>query len=113
MTTNTRSLITVAAALTLLAIAADNASACCGATTAYYSPGYTAGYAPAYTSYYAPTYTAAYAPAYTSYYSGGYSSYYAPTAYTSYYSGGWYPGYWADRVRTRLWGSPTTYVASY
>ena len=62
---------------------------------------------------YAPAYTTAYAPAYTSYYSGGYSSYYAPAAYTTYYSGGWYPGYWADRVRTRLWGSPTGYVAAY
>lgn len=107
MTTNTRRLTTVAMALTMLALVAGNATAqCCGATTAYYSPGYT-------NAYYAPTYTAAYAPAYTSYYSGGYSSYYAPSAYTTYYSGGWYPGYWADRVRTRLWGSPTGYVAAH
>lgn len=26
---------------------------------------------------------------------------------------GWYPGYWLDRIRTRLWGSPTTFVAAY
>ena len=50
MTTNTRRLITVAIALTLLALVADNASACCGATTAYYPPSHTgwlrAGIAP-------------------------------------------------------------------
>src|SRR5215213_5539087 len=90
MTTNRRNLITVAIALTLWAILAGNATAqCCGATTAYYAPAYTAAYAPAYTSYY------------------------APTTYTTAYSGGWYPGYFVDRIRTRLWGSPTGYVAAY
>ena len=55
-----------------------------------------------YTSYYTP---------YTSYYTPS-TSYYAPT-YSTYYAGGWYPGYWMNRIRTRLWGSPTTYVAAY
>src|SRR6476646_8145787 len=94
MTTNTRRLTTVAMALTMLALVAGSAHACCGATTANYSPASTTSY---------------YAPAYTSYYSGAYSSYYAPTAYTTNYAGGWYPGYYADRIRARLWGSPTGY----
>jgi hypothetical protein len=95
MTTITRRLLTVAAALALVAAVAADANACCGAS-------YSAGYAP---------YTAGYMP-YTSYYSPAYSSYYAPS-YTTNYAGGWYPGYWADRIRTRLWGSPATYVAAY
>ena len=49
---------------------------------------------------------AAYRPVYT--------TAYAPVAYTAYrpYTG-WYPGYWADRVRTRLWGAPVAYTAAY
>jgi hypothetical protein len=111
MTTNSRRLFTIAVALLLSAIVAVNANAqCCGATTAYYAPSaYTSYYAP-YTSYYSGAYTSYYTP-YTSYYSP-YSSYYAPT-YSTYYAGGWYPGYWMNRIRTRLWGSPTTYVAAY
>jgi hypothetical protein len=37
---------------------------------------------------------------------------YSPVAYTTYRTG-WYPGYYLDRVRARLWGAPATYVASY
>ena len=48
----------------------------------------------------------------TAYYQPAAYTAYSPAAYTSYY-GGWYPGYWLDRIRTRLWGSPTTYVAAY
>ena len=50
--------------------------------------------------------------AYTSYYAPAYTSYYAPAAYQTNYSG-WYPGYWWDRAVARVWGSPSTYVASY
>jgi hypothetical protein len=57
----------------------------------------------------------------TSYYQpAAYSAYYQPAAYTAYspvayqtYRTGWYPGYFLDRIRTRLWGSPSTYVAAY
>ncbi|MCC7473935.1 MAG: hypothetical protein IT425_00945 [Pirellulales bacterium] len=49
---------------------------------------------------------------YGAYYAPTYSTYYAPATYST-YSSGWYPGYWLDRVNARLWGSPTTYVASY
>ena len=43
---------------------------------------------------------------------------YQPAAYTAYspvvyQSSGWYPGYFLDRIRTRLFGSPSTYVAAY
>jgi hypothetical protein len=48
------------------------------------------------------------------------TAYYQPAAYTAYspvayqtYRTGWYPGYFLDRIRTRLWGSPSTYVAAY
>lgn len=49
---------------------------------------------------------AAYRPVYT--------TAYAPVAYTTYrpYTG-WYPGYWMDRLRTRLWGAPVAYTAAY
>src|SRR5213596_2884726 len=63
MTTNTRRLTTVAMALTMLALVGGNAHACCGASTAYYSPSYTTSYYAPQTSYYAPSYTAGYAPA--------------------------------------------------
>ena len=83
MTTNARRLTTVAIALTMLALVAGNAQAqCCGAATAAYAPAYTTAYAPAYTSYYAPAAT------------------------------GWYPGYFLDRIRARMWGSPSGYVAA-
>jgi hypothetical protein len=54
--------------------------------------------------------TAFYPQAYSSNYAGSYSAYYPTTAYQT---TGWYPGYYWDRVRTRLWGSPRTYVAAY
>jgi hypothetical protein len=45
---------------------------------------------------------------------------YQPVAYSAYspvvyqtYRTGWYPGYYLDRVRARLWGAPSTYVAAY
>ena len=51
---------------------------------------------------------------------GATTAYYQPAAYTAYspvayqtYQTGWYPGYFLDRIRTRLWGSPSTYVAAY
>jgi hypothetical protein len=51
---------------------------------------------------------------------GATTAYYQPAAYTAYspvayqtYRTGWYPGYFLDRIRTRLWGSPSTYVAAY
>lgn len=44
----------------------------------------------------------------TSFYAGSHTAYYPTAANT-----GWYPGYWLNRIRTRLWGSPTTYVAAY
>jgi hypothetical protein len=83
--------ITVLAAIVLSAILSANANAqCCGgATTAFHQP-------------------------------AAYSAYYQPAAYTAFspvavqtYRTGWYPGYFLDRIRTRLWGSPTTYVAAY
>ncbi len=37
---------------------------------------------------------------------------YSPVAYQTNYSG-WYPGYWWNRIGTRLWGSPSTYVTAY
>lgn len=86
-------------------------------TVAYYQPT-TTYYAPAtaYQSYYAPatTYQTYYAPATTAY-----STYYAPSTPVVATSG-WYPGYWWDRVRSRLFPArtvvaayPTTYTASY
>ena len=83
MTTKTSGCFAFCAALVLAAGVAPSASAQC-------CGGGTA------VSYYQPA-------AYTAY---------SPVAYQSYYSG-WYPGYWLDRVRTRLWGSPSTYVAAY
>jgi hypothetical protein len=84
--------VAVVAALLLSAILTVEASAqCCGAATpGYYQP------AAAYTAYYQPA-------AYTAY---------SPVAYQTYRTG-WYPGYFLDRIRTRLWGSPSTYVAAY
>lgn len=44
------------------------------------------------------------------------TAYYQPAAVTAYSpvaSTGWYPGYYWNRVRTRLFGSPSTYVAAY
>ncbi|HJQ81458.1 MAG TPA: hypothetical protein VJ828_15965 [Lacipirellulaceae bacterium] len=81
--------IAVLAVVATSAIFTEGASAqCCGGATA---------------SYYQPT-TAYYQPAaYTAY---------SPVAYQTYRTG-WYPGYFLDRIRTRLWGSPSTYVASY
>ncbi len=51
---------------------------------------------------------------YSAYYPSAHTAY-SPVGYSSYnsYSGGWYPGYWLNRISARLWGSPTTYVASY
>jgi hypothetical protein len=50
----------------------------------------------------------------------GTTAFYQPAAYTAYspvayttYNTGWYPGYFLDRIRTRLWGAPSTYVAAY
>jgi hypothetical protein len=44
------------------------------------------------------------------------TAYYQPAAYTAYspvaYTG-WYPGYFLDRIRARMWGAPSTYVAAY
>jgi hypothetical protein len=31
----------------------------------------------------------------------------APVVHT-----GWYPGFWLDRIRARLWGAPATFVAA-
>jgi hypothetical protein len=80
-----RRVILVAAIGLSVSLAAQANAQCCGqAATAYYQPA-------AYTAY-------------------------SPVAYTSYYGnygGGWYPGYWLNRVRTRLFGAPSTYVASY
>lgn len=42
-----------------------------------------------------------------------YSANYPATYQTAYAGTGWYPGYWWDRINTRLWGSPSTYVAAY
>ena len=51
---------------------------------------------------------------------GATTAFYQPAAYTAYspvaystYNTGWYPGYFLDRIRTRLWGAPSTYVAAY
>jgi hypothetical protein len=51
---------------------------------------------------------------------GATTAYYQPVAYTTYspvvyqtYWRGWYPGYFADRIRARLWGAPSTYLAAY
>ena len=48
------------------------------------------------------------------------TAFYQPAAYTAYspvavqtVNTGWYPGYFLDRIRTRLFGSPSTYVAAY
>jgi hypothetical protein len=109
---------TVVASLGLAVLLAAEAGA--QWTVSYYQP-YTTYYAPstayAYQTYYAPAttaYTAHYAPATTAY-----TSYYAPTTPVVATSG-WYPGYWWDRIRTRLFPArtvvaayPTTYAASY
>jgi hypothetical protein len=79
------------AVFAVLLVAAKTKAACCGGwgTTAYYPS--------TYNTYYAGSYAASY-----------------PAAYQTSYAGtGWYPGYYWDRIRTRLWGSPTTYVAAY
>jgi hypothetical protein len=73
----------VFAVAALVCVAADANAACCGG----------GGYAT--TAFYPQTAT----------------SFYAPATYQTAYSG-WYPGYYWDRVRTRLWASPTTYVAA-
>lgn len=54
--------------------------------------------------------TAFYPQTYSANYSGSYSAYYPATTYQT---TGWYPGYYWNRVRMRLWGSPSTYVAAY
>jgi hypothetical protein len=44
------------------------------------------------------------------------TAYYPTTAYTAAYpaqSTGWYPGYWLQRITSRLFGSPSTYVTAY
>jgi hypothetical protein len=48
------------------------------------------------------------------------TAYYQSVAYTAYspavyqtYRTGWYPGYFLDRIRTRVFGAPSTYVAAY
>jgi hypothetical protein len=47
------------------------------------------------------------------------TAFYQPATHTAYSpvvvqtNPGWYPGYFLDRMRTRLWGAPTAYVASY
>src|SRR5688500_16456453 len=81
--------VTVLAAIVASGLLTGGAKAqCCGgATPAYYQPR---------TAYYQPA-------AYTAY---------PPVAYQTYRTG-WYPGYFLDRIRTRLWGSPSTYVAAY
>lgn len=48
----------------------------------------------------------------TAYYQPAAYTAYSPVVYQSYYSG-WYPGYFFDRIRARLWGAPSTYVAAY
>ncbi|HEX2476843.1 MAG TPA: hypothetical protein VHK01_18965, partial [Lacipirellulaceae bacterium] len=87
----TMQIVAVVVAILSPAILTAEASAqCCGAATAaYYQPA-------AYSAYYQPT-------AYTAY---------SPVAYQTYRTG-WYPGYFLDRIRARLWGSPSTYVAAY
>ncbi len=51
---------------------------------------------------------------------GATTAFYQPAAYTAYspvayttVNTGWYPGYFLDRIRSRLWGAPSTYVAAY
>ncbi|MCI0332006.1 MAG: hypothetical protein L0228_02120 [Planctomycetes bacterium] len=83
-----RRAIVAFAILAMLVIAVEANAACCGGGM-----------------------TAFYPSAYNTYYAGSYSAYY-PSAYQTYYSG-WYPGYYWDRIRTRLWGSPSTYIAAY
>lgn len=79
------------AALALLAmfgIAIETNAACCGGgTTAFYPSTYSANYGGSYAAAY-------------------------PTTYQT-YSSGWYPGYYWNQARARLWGSPSTYVAAY
>src|SRR5438477_4771134 len=102
MTSNSKRLFIIAAALLCITLGAVQANA--QYYTTYYSP-YTSYYSPAYSSYYAPGYTSYYAPS---------TSYYAPApAYTTGYGGGWYPGYFLNRIRTRLFGQPAAYVAAY
>jgi hypothetical protein len=88
--------------------------------TSYYAPATTAYYAPATTAYYAPATTAYYAPATTAYYAPATTAYYSPAATPVVQTSAWYPGYWWDRVRTRLFPArtvvaayPTSYAASY
>lgn len=82
-----RRVVVAIAMVAMLFIAVDAQAACCGGgmTSAYYPSSY------------------------NTYYAGSYSAYY-PTAYQS---TGWYPGYYWNRMRARLWGAPTTYVAAY
>jgi hypothetical protein len=94
-----RTIAFVVALLSTAILTVEASAQCCGAATAgYYQPA-------AYSAYYQPA---------------AYSAYYQPAAYTSYspvayqtYRTGWYPGYFLDRIRARLWGSPSTYVAAY
>jgi hypothetical protein len=86
-----RRAVVALAVVVMLVVVAQSHAACCGG-----GGGMTAFYPSASTSYYAGSYSASY-----------------PAMYTTNYSGGWYPGYWMDRIRTRLWGSPSTYVAAY
>lgn len=84
----TRRLTIALAVLSMGFIASEASAFCCGGgTTAFY---------PTTASTSATWQTASY-----------------PSTYQTFYAGsGWYPGYYWDRVRTRLWGSPTTYVAA-
>src|SRR5687767_13925800 len=81
------------AMLAMLGVAVEANAACCGggAASAFYPSAYSASYPSSYNTYYAGSYSA-----------------YSPT-----YSTGWYPGYYWDRIRARVWGSPSTYVAAY
>jgi hypothetical protein len=47
----------------------------------------------------------------TAFYQPAAQTAYSPVVYTA--NTGWYPGYFLDRVRARLWGAPATYVAAY
>jgi hypothetical protein len=71
------------ALLAMFGVANKANAACCGGGT---------------TAYYPSTYNA--------YYGGSYAAAYPATT-------GWYPGYYLNQVRARLWGSPSTYVAAY
>jgi hypothetical protein len=86
---STRRAVVALAVFAMLMVAAQANAACCGGgmTTAFYPSTHSA------------------------YYAGSYSASYPMTYQTNY--SGWYPGYYWDRIRTRLWGSPSTYVAAY